>query len=73
MHPDAMKFLIVILTVVLTTESARIQDKKRLVPKLAGADLADEEDAPYHVAIGVRRKLVGSGTLIKPDWVLTVW
>lgn len=72
MHLDAMKLIIVILTVIFTTESARIHNNKQILTKLAGADLADEEDAPYHVVIGARRRFVGSGTLIRPDWVLTV-
>lgn len=47
-------------------------DKKKVSSKIAGGDIAVEGDFPYHVVLSNRNLYLGGGSLIKPDWVLTV-
>lgn len=51
---------------------AKTKSDKKIQNKIANADFANKTDAPYHVVLAARQIFLGSGTLIKPDWVLTV-
>lgn len=68
-----MKLLVFMVTqLLMSTKSLNVPLKKSVQRKIDNGDIANPGDFPYHVAIHTENELLGSGSLIASDWVLTV-
>lgn len=68
-----MKFSIFLVFSILMVDCLKVPIKRRrLQPKIDAGENAETGRFPYHVAINYQKKLLGSGSLIAADWILTV-